>query len=48
MFKVTQIRNGFVVGVWFQSAESASDALESVKEFYANDIDDSEFLVEQV
>lgn len=48
MFKVTQIKNGFVAGVWFQSAESASDALESVKEFYAHDIDDSEFFVEQV
>lgn len=48
MFKVTQIKNGFVAGVWFQSAKSASDALELVKEFYARGVGGSEFIVEQV
>lgn len=48
MFKVTQIKNSFVQGVWFQRAESAEQALDIIKSFYARGVKGSKFRVEAV
>lgn len=47
MFKVTQIKNGVVQGVWFQEAKSSEQAIESVKTFYAKNVRGSRFIAEQ-
>lgn len=36
MYKVTQVKSGFVSGVWFQEASSAEEAIKSVKYYYAS------------
>lgn len=48
MFRVVQVKNGFVFGVWFQSAENSNQAIESVKAFYAKNVSGSHFFAEEV
>ena len=47
MYKVTHIVNGLVKGVWFQQADSASEAVETVRDYYAGS-SKGDFLVEAV
>lgn len=48
MFKVTQVKSNVVKGVWFQSARSKEQALQTIKSYYARGVKGSEFRVEEV
>ena len=48
MFKVTQVKNNAIKGVWFQTARNKEQALQLIKAYYARGVKGSEFRVEEV